>query len=88
MIPDYVPVSEVDDSGKEYSAYKLVDYPSIIKSHGKVTLWSLDALMKAGIDPKFGISTGFGTRLQGVDELNRASSVADSILSDLEGTND
>lgn len=72
---------QYDDEGKEFISYLPVDYPALQKSHGFVTDWSLEALLKAGINPNFPISTGLNTRLEGVDVLSQFESLADSILS-------
>lgn len=79
--PDYTRVVRFDEDGNEIVSYEKTDYPSIQASHGFVTDWSLDALLKAGINPNFGIHTGLTTRIEGVGVVVEASAVADKILS-------
>lgn len=74
-------VVNYDSDGVEYVTYEPVDYKKIIDSHGSVSDWSLDTLLKAGIDPAFPIHTGLSTRLDGVSVINELSAQADSILS-------
>ena len=71
-----------DEKGEEYITWEEVDYPSIIKEHGDVSFWSLDALLKAGINPNFPIRTGLNTRLEGVDVVNNAVAELDAILAE------
>lgn len=71
---DYARVVKYDDEGAELISYEKVDYKKIQESHGKVGDWSLNALLKAGIDPSFPIHTSFSTRLEGLDTVNTAAS--------------
>ena len=70
--PDYDRVVNVDEDGDEKITWEMVDYPKIQSSLGSFRLWSLDALMKAGINPDFPIKTGFNTRLDGFGEMSSA----------------
>lgn len=70
-----------DENGNEKVTFKSVDYPKLQKSNGKVQAWSLNALLKAGINPDFPIHTGNNTRLEGVNVVNSALETADSLLS-------
>ena len=70
-----------DDEGNEFVTYEKTDYPSIQSSHGFLTDWSLKSLLKAGINPNFGIHTGLPTRIEGQQTVNDFDSVAESILS-------
>lgn len=79
---DFVRVQNFDENGNEYITYEEFDYPTYQKSLGSVQDWSLDSLMKAGINPAFPIHTGLNTRLEGVDVINDIASIADAILSD------
>ena len=80
--PDYDRTVKYDEDGNEIIVYNLVDYPALVKSHGSVIDWSLENLLKAGIDPKFNISTGNPTRLEGLSALGSFESVAESILNE------
>ena len=71
---------DYDADGNEFISWIPVDYPAIQQELGSVEMWSLNALTKAGIDPRFGIKTGFNTRLDGLDELDRMVSVIDSVF--------
>ncbi len=79
---DFERVVNYDENGNEFITWKEVDYPSFQASNGLVSDWSLDSLIKAGIDPGFPIHTGNPTRLDGIGVLNEAASIADEILSD------
>ena len=50
-----------------------------------VTDWSLDSLIKAGVDPSFPIHTGSPTRIEGVATVSEFASQADAILGSVEG---
>ena len=80
---DYDRVVNIDDEGNEYITYVEVDYPKIQQSHGSVSDWSLDALLKAGINPNFSIHTGLNTRLEGASTVSQFESSAEEILSQL-----
>lgn len=73
---------QYDEDGIEHIVFVPVDYPAIQASFGFVSDWSLNALLAAGVNPNFPISTGLNTRLEGVDVLAQFDSVADSILND------
>ena len=70
--PDYERVVNLDEDGNEHISFQLVDYKKLQDSLGSFNLWSLDALVKAGINPDFGIKTGFNTRLEGFDIMTGA----------------
>lgn len=61
---DYERVEKIDEDGNLYVTYVEVDYDKIRQANGSVKDWSLDALLKAGIDPGFGIHTSNTTRLE------------------------
>lgn len=99
---DYIPYSPVqvdlvrsvsyDEDGNELISFVKTDYPSVQASHGNVMDWSLDALMKAGVNPDFGIKTGFVTRLAGLTELEKGvdygNALADKIEKGVEPKNE
>lgn len=70
--PDYERVVNIDEDGIEHISFELVDYKKLQDSFGSYNLWSLESLKKAGINPDFGIKTGFNTRLDGFDTMNGA----------------
>lgn len=71
-----------DEDGQEFISYESVDYPKFQASLGTVDDWSLNALLKAGINPAFPISTGLNTRLEGIDVLEDYKALAESLLVD------
>lgn len=79
---DYERVVNYDKDGNEFVTWVEVDYPTLQASHGVVGDWSLDSLLKAGINPNFPISTGSPTRLEGVGVVNDAAAIAESIIND------
>lgn len=81
---DLVRVVNYDADGNEFVTWQKFDYPTFQESLGTVDVWSLDALLKAGINPDFPIHTGNNTRLEGVGVVSQAAAIADSILSDVE----
>ena len=82
--PDYNRVVQYDEEGNEIVTYEEVDYPKVQASLGSWTDWSLNTLLKAGINPDFGIHTGNPTRLEGVDMIADLSAQADAILAGIE----
>ena len=85
---DYVRKVEHDEKSGEYIVYEPFDYADYQKSLGPVQNWTLDALMKAGIDPNFGIFTGYPTRLEGISAVESMSAIADGLLADIENNNE
>ena len=75
-------VVNYDELGNEFITWEPIDYSSLQASHGSASDWSLDSLIKAGIDPAFPIHTGNPTRLEGVGVINDAASIVDEILSE------
>lgn len=70
---DLVRIVNYDEKGNEFITWEKFDYSTFQKSNGVVEDWSLDSLLKAGINPDFGIRTGFNTRLDGLGELQSAT---------------
>lgn len=66
---DYKLVKKYDEEGNEFIVFEKIDYPAMQESFGLVTNWSLDSLLKAGIDPAFPIHTGYATRLDGIADI-------------------
>lgn len=82
VVPDYIRKVNYDNDGNEFITYEEVDLQKFQESLGTVDMWSLDALLKAGIDPAFSIHTGLNTRLEGVGIVNSAVDIIDQFLSD------
>lgn len=73
---DYERTVSYDEDEKEVISFVPVDYKKITESLGSVDNWSLSALLKAGINPNFGINTGSSvSRYEAVDSIE--SAVAD-----------
>lgn len=82
VVDDYMRKVNYDEDGNEFITFEKVDYPKLQKSLGSAKDWSLEALLKAGIDPKFGIHTGNPTRIEGLGELDAFTVAADTILNE------
>lgn len=78
---DYQRIVKFDEDKNELISFEKVDYPALVKSNGTAEIWSLNNLLKAGINPNFPIKTGLNTRIEGAVEVEKASAVADQILS-------
>lgn len=84
---DYNRIVKYNEKGEEVVIYQEVDYPSFQKSLGKAINWNLNELLKAGVNPDFSISTGFGTRLEGVGVIADFASQVDAILKESNESN-
>lgn len=80
VCPDFVRKVNYDKNGREIITYEEFDSAKYQESLGTVNDWSLSALLKAGIDPDFHISTGLVSRLEGIDTVNSAVETLNSIL--------
>lgn len=82
VLQDYDLVKKYDEDGKEVIVFVPSDNEALIASNGKVTDWSLDTMLKAGINPQtIGTPrTGFNSRIEGVDMVNQFAQQADKIL--------
>lgn len=76
---DYDRVVNHDEEGCEYITYVPVDYKKIVASHGKVSDWSLENLLKAGINPDFPIHTGVGTHLEVASAIDEVMAAIDAL---------
>lgn len=81
---DYNRHVSFDEDGNEVILYELVNYPKEVLAKGKAEDWNLNNLIKAGIDPKFPIYTGYTTRLQGIEQINRADAYAEDLINEEE----
>lgn len=82
-IGDVERVVDYGKDGEELISFKPVDYPKLSASHGVVGMWSLDNMLKAGINPNSSIHTGFNSRLDGVSAVNEFDSSAEKIISEI-----
>lgn len=71
-----------DESGNISVRYYDIDCAAIIKDHGSVEDWSLDNLLKAGVDPSFPIHTSPNARIDSFGELSTFEDIADALLGD------
>lgn len=70
-----------DEEGKEIVSFVPVDYKAYADSVGSVFDWSLDALVKAGINPNFPIHTSNSvSRIEGVNDIQSVSEQINLIL--------
>lgn len=81
IVLDYRRVDSFDDVGKAYTAFIPCSCKDVTRELGSVENWSLQKLVKAGIDPNTGIHTGYATRLDGLNDLASFSNMADSLTS-------
>lgn len=81
---DLVRIVNYDKDGNEKITYEKFDYEAHQKKQGTVDMWSLDSLLKAGINPDFPIHTGLNTRLEGLSTIADAEAIADSLISAVE----
>lgn len=81
---DLMRVVKHDEEGNEFVSYVPVDGEALIKSNGNALAWSLNSLIAAGINPDFPISTGYGTRLEGIGAVIDAAAQINSILDEVE----
>lgn len=77
---DTIRVVERDEDGREINTYPPVDYEKIRKENGKVDMWTLENLLKAGINPSFPVKTGYNSRVEGIDALGSFESQANEIF--------
>lgn len=73
IIDEFSRTVHYDEDGKEVVCYEKTDLPAITKSHGVASDWSLNKLLKAGINPNFGIHTSSPTRLENASAVEQAS---------------
>ena len=81
---DFIRKVSYDEDGNEFITYEKVDYAKLIASNGSASDWSLNALLKAGINPNFSISTGNTTRLEGVGVIDDAQAYVDALFAETE----
>lgn len=79
---DLARVVNYDEDGNEFITWEPIDYDKIRVENGSLKDWNLDTLLKAGINPNFPIKTGLNTRLEGIEQVQKAAAVADEILAD------
>ena len=81
---DFQRVVNYDEKGNEHITFEKVDYRKLQDSLGSFDLWSLKSLISAGIDPSFGIKTGFNTRLDGLGIVESAIDQIDNVVNESE----
>lgn len=89
LMVDYKRVVNVDKDGNEIISYLPIDGASLVQSNGKFLAWSLNSLLSAGVNPNFSITTGYSTRLDGLDLLVDVSAQINQMLdSVIDSSND
>lgn len=84
VIGDVERVVEYDEDGSEKVTFRKVDYPSITKSLGVSSDWSLKSLLAAGVNPNFPIHTGSVSRLENASELESVAKDVDNMFNESE----
>lgn len=88
VLPDFRRCVKYDEDGAQHITYEPFDGAAVLAANGTVDMWSLNSLLAAGINPNFSISTGLGTRIEGLDSIHDFESVADEILSATDSEDD
>lgn len=81
---DFVQVQKRDEDGNVFTVYEKYDYPKHQASLGFVSDWSLNSLLRAGVNPNFTIHTGNPTRLEGSSVVSEFAEQAEKILADVD----
>ena len=79
---DFIRKVNYDEDGNEFITFEKVDYSKLIASNGSVLDWSLNSLLKAGINPNFSIHTGNPTRLEGIGVVDDAQAYVDALFAE------
>lgn len=79
---DFVQVQRRDEDGDILTVYEKFDYSKHQSSLGSLNDWSLNSLLRAGINPSFSIHTGVNTRLEGAASVAGFAAEAESILAE------
>lgn len=88
VIDDYARVVSYDADGNQVVAFVKVEYP-IDLGYGEVSDWSLDNMLKAGINPQsMNIHTSTSTRLETSGDLDTFIAEAEAIINETETNND
>ena len=85
---DFVRVSKFDEGGHEVVTYQKADYSTSIASHGVASDWSLDNLLKAGINPNFSIHTTANSRIESYSDVKAVVAEVEAAISQSEGENE
>lgn len=83
IMGDLERVVKRDENGAEVIAFEEVNYPLMLKTRPTVEYYSLEAMLKAGVNPNVPIHTGLNSRLEGADD---AQVMAETILNAFEDT--
>lgn len=79
---DFTRVSKFDEDGREIVMYEKSDYTELIASHGTVLDWSLDSLLKAGINPNFSIHTSGNSRIEASGDVKEVASQVEAAFTE------
>lgn len=85
VIPTYDLQKCYDEEGNVIMTWEKTNGDSLIRANGSADLWSLDALMKAGINPEsMHIHTGYSTRLDGINDLQSVAAEVEAAVNNNE----
>lgn len=78
---DFVRVVKHDEKNGEHVVYEKFDSAEYQQSLGPVSNWSITSLMKAGISPDFPVSTGYNSRIEGINTVFKADEYSEKLIS-------
>lgn len=84
LIDEYNAVARCDEDGKQEIVFEKADLPSIVKSHGDSEDWTLNRLLKAGINPDFPIHTSAPSRLENASEILEVEKEVNALFDNVE----
>lgn len=79
-IPDLTMTVKKNKNGEDIITWEPTDFKKIVADNGTVDMWSLNALIAAGINPDIPIHTGYNTRLEGAGELGIIDEEVEKLL--------
>lgn len=82
VMGDLERIVELDEKGAEKVRFEAVDYPSLVALRGNIDDYSIDAMIKAGININIPIRTGFVSRIEGASVVHDFATEADKIFTD------
>lgn len=85
VVGDLERVVSHDEEGREIVSFRPVDYAELNKMLGFVEVWSLEAMVKAGINPAFPVHTSNSvSRLEGVGTLEGVAAQVNDAFENIE----
>lgn len=81
VIPEVIRKVEFDEAGVELVHFVPLDSWAVIKSNGNVSDWSLDNLIKSGVNPRsMSVITSSPSRFENVGVVQKLSADVESVL--------